>query len=295
LRSRSPQPAPLPAPGVHFASEYHRRIERLGARLSAIRERREGAGSAALAGAGQEFVGYRPYRPGEDLRMLDWSLFARLDRPFVRVTRREAFERWAVVVDGSASMGVGPPGKLQWAAEVGAALGVLALRAGATVEMTLTGPGMATFRARRHADFPGMLAFFEAHTAASTQGLAAWVEGCKLPPDIGRVFLIGDFVDFEPDCVRTLFRRGRELSLVQVLAPEELTPTRSGPVEWADPEGAQRVALVVDRGTRADYERALHGQLEALGAFALRHGLAYRCWSSARPFEDAVHDLVVPR
>lgn len=295
MRSRSPEPAPLPAPGVHFAGEYHRRIERLSARLSSIRERREGAGSAALAGSGQEFVGYRPYRPGEDLRMLDWSLLARLDRPFVRVTRREAFEHWAVVVDGSASMGVGPPGKLQWAAEVAAALGVLALRAGATVDFTLTGSRGGGFRARRHRDFPGLLAFFEAHEAAGSVGLVDWLGHSNLKPDVGRVFLIGDFVDFEPESTRQIFRRGRELSLVQVLAPEELAPSAQGPIEWADPEGDGRVSLMLDHGRRAHYEGALHAQLEALGAFALRHGLAYRCWSSARPFEDAVHDLIVPR
>ena len=83
----------LPCPGVAFPPEFVGRLERLSHRVSTARQRREGAGGLRLTGAGEEFVGYRPYRIGEDLRRLDWDLFARLDRPYVRVRRREARRR----------------------------------------------------------------------------------------------------------------------------------------------------------------------------------------------------------
>src|SRR5262249_34167570 len=110
---RARPPVPLPSPGGRFAPDLLARVGRLGARLASLRERREGAGRARLFGAGEEFVGHRPYQTGEDLRALDWNLLARLGRPFVRVAAREASEHWAVCLDTSASMGVGVPGKLQ--------------------------------------------------------------------------------------------------------------------------------------------------------------------------------------
>lgn len=289
--ARSPKPVRLAAAGIRFAPEYHRRIELLSVRLSALRAQREGFGVSRLAGGGQEFVGYRPYRPGEDLRMLDWSLIARLDRPYVRVTRREASERWALVVDTSASMGVGPPGKLQWAAEVACAVAALGLRAGVTVDVFLTSG--RTLQARRQADLRGLLSFFEAERAKGGRGLMDWIGPKRLAPDVGRVFLFGDFVDGDPEPLRSLLRRGRELALLQVLAPLELSPPANGAVEWADPEGASRVTLAVDGASRADYEVRLRACVEALETFARRHGSSHRCWSSATPFEDAVRALSV--
>ena len=135
--ARARRSVALPCPDVRFAPDYLGRLERLGARLSAARQRREGGGAARLAGGGEEFVGYRPYRAGEDLRQLDWDLFARLDRPYVRISRREAAELWTIHVDASASMGVGPPGKLQKVAEVAGAIASLALRGRAEAQIVV--------------------------------------------------------------------------------------------------------------------------------------------------------------
>ena len=118
----------LPCPDVHLGKEYLRRLERFSLRFAAGLERREGAGRAGLLGAGEEYVTSRPYRPGEDLRHLDWDLLARLDRPYIRVSRREAAESWSLWIDTSASMGVGPPGKLQMAAEVAGGIAAAGLR-----------------------------------------------------------------------------------------------------------------------------------------------------------------------
>src|SRR5258707_756618 len=118
---RSNRP-PLPCPSVRLDAALRARAERFAARLSAARGRREGAARAGLSTGGLEFDHYRPYRPGDDLRALDWDVYARSDQPVVRVLRPEAGERWAILIDTSASMGVGPPGKLQRAAGCARAL-----------------------------------------------------------------------------------------------------------------------------------------------------------------------------
>ena len=281
----------VPYPDVAFLPDFVRRLERLTLRLSAARERREGAGSAALTGAGEEFVGYRPYRPGEDLRDLAWDLLARLDRPYVRVTRREAAERWAILLDTSASMGVGPPGKLQVAAELAAAIACVGLRAGARIELRAS-DGAPPLHARRATDLPAVLRYLEGLRASGSSGLGSLLSAGRPGAECGRVVLIGDLCDLLPEAVLTLRAPGRELLCAQLLAPIELSPPPGATVEWLDPEGDARAPRALDRRAVDAYERALETSLAAWDTCALRHGFTHRMHPSDRPFEDGVRALL---
>ena len=282
-------PIALPSPGVVLGPELVRRLGLFAARFHAARERREGGGKAALQGIGTEFVAYRPYRPGEDLRQLDWGLFARLRRPFVRVARREASERWVVLCDTSASMGVGVPGKLQCAAEVAAALATCGARAGASVVVACSGGG--ELELRRRGALGALLRFLEGRRAEGERGLAALLcEPARLR-GAGRVFALGDLFDVEPDDLLRLGGRARELACAQILAPEELVPD-AGPVEWVDAEGAGRMEVAVDARVRALYEERLSRRLERWRGACARHGVPYRCFTSATPFERVVLALL---
>ena len=283
----------LPCPTVRFGADYLPRLERMTVRFRAIRERREGAGRAALAGGGEEFVGSRPYRPGEDLRLLDWDLLARLDRPYVRVTRREASERWAIMLDTSASMGVGPPGKLQASAEAAGAFASVALRTGAQVDVIESGRGRR-FGARRPTDLPGLLGFLEGLVAEGDFGLGARLSVQRPAAECGRVFLVGDLLDLHPRDVPSLRTPGRELFCVQRLAPVELAPPEGRAVEWLDPEGGDRALRTLDASTLARYERRLEEWLEAWDRLAARHGFSYGLFPSDRPFEDVVRETLAP-
>ncbi len=281
----------VPCPGVRFAPDYVRRLERLTLRLAAARERREGLGSAALVGAGEEFVGYRPYRPGEDLRGLAWDLLARLDRPYVRVTRREASERWTILLDTSASMGVGPPGKLQTAAELVGGVVCTGLRVGAAVTLW-AGTRTPPMRGRKLADLPAVLSFLEARRASGGEGLASLLKAARPDADCGRVILVGDCCDLSPRDVLALRGPGRELLCAQILAPIELAPPAGATVEWLDPEGEGRVGRVLDPSTLDAYERALEARLTAWDNLAGRHGFTHAVHPSDRPFEDGVRALL---
>ncbi len=283
----------LPAARVRFEPSYPRRVAALQLRLAAARQSREGSGFGAAPGSGEDLVGFRPYGPGEDLRQLDWNLLARLDRPFVRVTRREAGERWVVVIDGSASMGVGPPGKLQRAAECAGALVALAARLRAELELFVSGgvderPRRFPVRAREgHA---GAFAFLEEQVAAGPHGLASALRNGRVFADAARVFLIGDLGGLEPRDVLGLRRGSREVRLLQLLAPAELEP-ELGAREWWDPETAERLRLDVDEARRELYLQALEDRLELWRALAARHRLGFTARSTAEPFEALVEEL----
>jgi uncharacterized protein (DUF58 family) len=282
----------LPSPGIRFRPDFRARLGRLLAHLASARERREGAGRAQLFGVGSEFVGYRPYKSGEDLRALDWNLLARLGRPYVRVAAREASEDWAIVLDTSASMGVGSPGKLQLGAELATALCALALARGATVELVLSGRPRALV-ARRRAAIEGWMRALEDVRAEGDEGALARAR--RGVPQAGRLFLIGDFLggtaEGDPGALHVLARSARELFLARILAREELLPRARGSVRWVDAESGAERELLVDESTALRYESRLGAELELWGRAARAVRAVHGCWTSDTPFETPVHGL----
>src|ERR687884_649648 len=78
-------------------------------------------------GQSVEFADYRNYVVGDDLRFLDWNLYARLDRLFLRLFMEEEDLHFYILLDNSLSMDFGTPSKLRYAKQVAAALGFIGL------------------------------------------------------------------------------------------------------------------------------------------------------------------------
>jgi uncharacterized protein (DUF58 family) len=286
----------LPCPGVRFEPDFLRRLEHFADRLAAARGRREGAGGAPAVGGGHEFVGYRPYRAGEDSRAIDWNLLARIDRPFVRVTQRETGERWLVAFDASASMGIGPPGKLQRAAEVCGAIAALALRLSAeVVVVALSSQGASprsTMHLEKRSELSALLRFLESQRAEGGVPERAFESLALSSRDASRIFVASDLLSVSPRGVLPLARSGKELTLVQILAPMELHPDLDGSIEWWDPESGERLSLELDEPARASYAVELEARLETWRAACAERRVSYACSSSALDFEDVLRRVL---
>ena len=290
---------------IRFRSSFVARLEHLVGRLAALRGRADGGGRAALVGGGDEFVGHRPYRAGDELRDLDWNLLARFEEPFVRVHRRSAGERWTLLFDTSASMGLGQPSKLQRAAEVATGLALVGVAGGARVRLLApgSGPGSGGVRSitlRSRADLRAWLEFLESLRAERADGLRGLLSSAA-ERGAERVFLVGDLFDLEPGEVAALARPGRALDVVRLLAPRELEPavTAGGGraddwVEWVDPETEEQLGVALDPLVRGRYERVLTAHLERWRETCARHRVAHGVWSSTQPFEDVVREVLFP-
>ena len=276
------------ADAVRFADDFPARCDALVARLVHRRAGREGTGRSSLLGPGEDFAGHRPYRPGEDLRRLDWDLLARLDQPFVRIERRDAGERWTIWVDRSASMSVGQGTKLQRAAECAAALARVGLALGARVRVVLSPGADAAPRAhdvQRQADWGALLAFLQGARAEGDAGLARlWTTERPLGD---RLFGVGDFFDGDSHGWFVHQRGGRRIAGVQILAPTEFVPGL-GSVALVDPEGGERLELEIGDALLTAYERRLEDYLESWRSAAARHGARHVVNSAARPFEEHI-------
>ena len=269
------------------------------ARLDAAREIgwrlfRDAHAPAAPGAPPEEFEVHRPYFPGDDVRWLDWSLFARREEFFVKVFRADEEVEVLLLLDASPSMTAGRGIKYRTAAAAGAALARLALLAGHPVRVAwysgrlhgVAGPWRSAddFAAVQHrlAESPPQGEGTDLAPAIDTL-----VTGRQRPLSI--VILTDGFQ--EPPLVsallRALARGARRVALVRVLDPADQSPPLRGHTILRDPEGAGRRELLADR----DLEEAVHRRIdqhfrllgEALaGLGAPLHELPVR-----PPFEEA--------
>ncbi len=285
----------FPDARVAFGADYAQRVTRLAGEFASRRSRGlEAHGAGRRAGGGDEFVGHRPLRVGEDARDLDWELYARLERAFVRERRAEAGERWAIVLDSSRSMGVGEPSKIQSAAELAGALIACGVRCGARVEVlrrSSTSSGVETLACAKAVDLARALRWLEETVASNESPLS---ELCAHPrlAAARRVFVLGDLFDAQPAQVLALARRGRFVSTVAILARVELSPPSAGEVRWVDPESGASVALALDERVAERYASALERRLDSWARSLARHGQSFTLFPSERAFESVVRELL---
>jgi len=236
--------------------------------------------------AGLDFEGHREYRPGHDLRHLDWALYARLRSLYVRTFEDEGAGTLAVFVDTSASMGHGEPPKLDLARRFAAALAYAGLREchgvllgaasdGRLSSLTLTG-GLAALE-------PG-LQFLRGLEARGQTRLAAAFAGVPRLRTGGDAVLITDL--FDPagleGTLDTLRRAGWQPDIVRMTHADEWIAPRAG-AGVRDPETG--VAATAPKDTAA-LEARLEGWRATTRAQALRRGCAVveidACTSLAR-------------
>src|SRR5258706_2627431 len=121
------------------------RLARL--RLNSARRftnRGRGEHLAAKGGTSTEFCDYRDYTPGDDVRFVDWNIFARIERPYLKQFHHEEERHVALLVDASRSMMF--EGKLELARRVAAALGVVGLRGNEKVSACALGAAAGALR-----------------------------------------------------------------------------------------------------------------------------------------------------
>ncbi|MCY2961849.1 MAG: DUF58 domain-containing protein [Planctomycetota bacterium] len=273
-------------PDVRFDPSFTARAESCVARSWRRRTAYENAGRAWIVGVGDDLAGSRAYRPGDDPRTIDWNASARSDRPIVRVLRRSRGGSEVVALDASRSMAIGPPGKLQRAAEIAAALALLAVRGSATATV-IAFPSRARFELAGPNGFRALLAGLEGLSAA---GRVDWAATSL--PRCDSATWIGDLAGASPATLARFAPRGTALRVVQVLAPHEVDPRLAAPTVLLDPESGER--LTVGPSAIESHAHELQRRHESLRRELARRGARLVRCSSSEPFEVACARLLHP-
>ena len=214
-----------------------------------------GARLGTLAGASLDFHDYRDYQPGDDLRHLDWGVFARSDKEIVKLFREEVSPRLDIVLDGSRSMRLEASGKAEAALTVAAACSVAAENAHCAHEVWVAGARVEALEGSRND--PGVWQVPEfADACAPDAGLLRAAPRWRRHGI--RLFVSDLLWPAEPvAALRRLAEGAAALTVVQLLAREEESPELRGQHRLHDVETDERLDVFVDAAACAAYGAAL--------------------------------------
>jgi uncharacterized protein (DUF58 family) len=247
-------------------------------------------------GSSLEFADYRNYAWGDEPRTIDWAVYARLDRLFVKLFEQERDLDVHFLVDASASMRSGEAGmaKLDGARKIAAALGYIAL---ANLDRVNVGWFDHALRddlglARGKSQFHHVLDFLSRppKPGGPTALLSSIRAFCLRLKRRGLVFLISDFFDpagYE-EALSLLRYHHFEVHVVQVIHPTELSPPLSGDLRLTECETGETWDVTATDTLVKTYREEVAAFLAELEAFCVRRGIGYALARCDVPFEDLV-------
>ncbi len=268
-------------------------------------------------GESVEFADHKPYTVGDDLRFIDWNIYARLDRLFLKMFLEEEDLSLHIVIDRSLSMDCGEPGKFDFARRLAAALGYVGLVNYNRVTISAIGgaadaarqsvqkkqttgdtpvpPGednvssLRNLRGRRRvAEMGSWLCALE------PTGEAGFTDACKrialARTGRGVMVIISDFFhkDGYEDGLRLLVGRGYDTFAVQTLSPQELDPPIGGDLRLRDAEDGDTAELTITRPLLERYKKNLAAYCDGLRAFCARRDVTHLLVTTDTPIDSLV-------
>lgn len=243
-----------------------------------------------------EFADFREYQLGDDIRRIDWNLFSRFEKYFLRLYTDERQMQVQVFLDCSASMGREDQKKGAYAVAVAAALGFLAVQNMDKLSINFLRGDVAD---NPFGTMVGKSAFFRAMgelTQLEFDGETDLEAGIKNCPDTGDnnglSVIVSDFLTESnwKKAVDYLLYKKRQVLLIQPLTPEELDPGYEGRVNLIDSEATdisdgRNMRLRITRSLQEAYAEALYDFIEDIRSFCKRRGVGFLSVNTENPIE----------
>jgi len=238
-----------------------------------------------------DFADYRKYNFGDDIRYIDWSIYARLRKLFLRQFRAESELAIHILLDTSNSMNYGRSSKLEFAKKLAAAFSYVGLGKQDRVGLTMFSDRLHRFLPPQRGnqqlvlilkmldeETPGGISEFDQAFQfyvgrASTRGLAVILSDCFSQKDYRNAF-------------RCLSFGGFEVIVIRILAEEELLPELEEGVELRDLENRDMRGLIVGRSAVSQYRQRMNEYSQKLAAFCMSEGFSLVEATSSMSFEE---------
>ena len=299
--------------------ELLRRLEQFQL-LAARRAKSSARGERRSKARGQsvEFADYRNYSHGDDFRYVDWNLYGRLDKLFLKLYEEERELPVRIFLDASESMTFGDPRKFDFARQIAAAIGYVALcgfdrvsaipfpsaergaRNAETVRRSSVSPPQSTIPNQQSAIEGALRAvrgkkssmqFFQNLGALTAGGSAdlnqSLRRGALEAKQAGVAIVLSDFLDpagYEAG-LSALIGRGFQVNAVQILAPEELTPTTYGDLRLVDSETGGLQEVTFGKFRLKAYQQTTQNFIQRLREFCTPRGIHFFSVSSDTSLE----------
>ncbi len=254
-------------------------------------------------GFSQEFAEYRAYTPGDDLRHVDWNLYARTERCYLKRYRGETNSQLTILLDASKSMEFtsGPPSKMDYARFIAASLFYLA------IHNQRDAAGLIVFDEQvrdvirpstRPGQLPRLFAGLErAEARARTDFAKPLHHFQELLHRRGIAVLISDFYEDPETIVRTvapLRYRGNEVVLFHILDPQEIRPAFKGSALLVDVETDQRLEVVPEYA-KTLYRERIDAHIEQLRTRSRAAGMDYQLLVTDQPLDTTLRAYLALR
>jgi len=254
-------------------------------------------------GFSQEFAEYRAYSPGDDLRHVDWNVFARTERAYLKRYRGETNSLLTILLDASSSMNYSSHSisKIDYARFVAASLFYLA------IQNQRDAAGLIVFDdevrsyirpSTRFGQLHRLLAGLEhADPRARTDFAKPLNHFQQFLRRRGLVLILSDFYEPPENVVRTiepLRFHGNEVVLFHILDPREIEPRLGEPVILVDSETSQRMEVTPEYA-HAEYPQKIAAHIEELRTRARSAGMDHFLLRTDRPLDSALAEYLTIR
>jgi len=257
-----------------------------------FRGRMKGERRSRRKGQSVEFADFRNYVPGDDLRFIDWNMYARLDKLFLKLFLEEEDLHFYALIDASASMSFGDPTKLHVAKQLAAALGYVGMCRADRVRVAALGPpGAAAPTLRGKASLWKMLNYLDTVQPVHNVSLADGVKDFVLRnPGTGIVVLLTDLMDKQgyEAALRMLLGRRMDVFVVHILAPEEIDPPLQGDLKLIDIEDADEAEVTVNGALLQRYKQTVDAFIDQSRTFCSQRDMTYLLTRTDQSVEELV-------
>lgn len=265
-----------------------------------FRGRMKGERRSRRKGQSVEFADFRNYVHGDDLRFIDWNLYARLDKLFLKLFLEEEDLHFYALVDASTSMEFGDPTKFHYAKQIAASLGFIGLCRADRVKVEMLGaarerPGPIL---RGRSSLWRMVDYLENAESGINASLTEGVKNfCTRNSGKGILVLISDLMDKSgyETALRYLLAQQMDVYVIHTLAPEELNPELQGDLRLIDCEDGDIAEITVSRPLMDRYRRTLATFIDGAREYCTRRGMSYVMASTDTPLEQLVSSYLRKR
>ena len=253
-------------------------------------------------GFSQEFAEYRAYVEGDDLRHVDWNVFARTERAYLKKYRGETNTQLTLLLDASASMGYGSHNvnKIDYARYLAASLAYMS-------NQQRDGTGIVVFDddvqnyippSGRQGQFARVLhAIEQAKLGKRTNFAKPFIHTQNFLHRRGILAVMSDFYEKPEEVIRTmtpLRMHGNEVILFHVLDPQEIAPTLRDPATFVDMETGDDLEVSPDY-VKHEYKAKIDAHIEALRSEAQKTGIDYYLLDTSKPLDGGLREYFLIR
>jgi uncharacterized protein (DUF58 family) len=258
-----------------------------------FRGRVKGERRSRRKGQSVEFADFRNYVVGDDLRLLDWNMYARLDKLIIKLFLEEEDLHFYTLIDASASMDFGTPTKLEYAKQLAAALAFVGLIRADRVRVETLGQGVnergPVWRGR--ASVWRMLRHVEAIKPGEQTPLAAGVKNfCHRNPGRGIVVFISDLMDKSgyETALKYFVSHQVDCYVIHLLSQEELEPDVQGDLRLVDCEDRDEAEVTVSAPLLSRYRQTLNSFVAGAQQFCSQRGMHYLLVNNQTPLDEVL-------